>query len=101
VSSIRKEKWRSKKILTPWQGSRHSIAVIRDLFWKPFDSRFGALLDRLQDHQELFDIELRLEDQGALDRFIRTVEEDIAKKERIRQDKYDRIADQQREILSK
>lgn len=91
---------RSKKILIPWQGSRHSITVIRDLFWKPFDSRFGGLLDRLQDHQELFDIELRLEDQGALDRFIRTVEEDIAKKERIRHDKYDKIVDRQREILS-
>ncbi|KAI9830344.1 MAG: hypothetical protein M1819_005725 [Sarea resinae] len=48
--------------------------VIRQIFWKPFDNRFSDLLDRLRDHQELFDIEIKLEDQQALTRFIDKME---------------------------
>ena len=33
----------------------------------PFDIRFSGLLDRLREHQELVDVELRLENQKALD----------------------------------
>ena len=48
-------------------GRRHTVNVVRDLFWRPFDIRFSSLLDRLRDHQELVDVELRLENQKALD----------------------------------
>ena len=48
-------------------GRRHTVNVVRDLFWTPFDIRFSSLLDRLRDHQELVDVELRLENQKALD----------------------------------
>jgi len=42
--------------------------MIRDLFWTPFDSRFSKLLDRLRDHQELFDSEMMLDSQKAVER---------------------------------
>ena len=48
-------------------GNRYRINVVRDLFWTPFDVRFSGLLDRLREHQELVDIELRIENQKALD----------------------------------
>ena len=48
-------------------GNRHRVNVVRDLFWTPFDVRFSGLLERLREHQELVDIELRIENQKALD----------------------------------
>ena len=50
---------------------------MRDLFWTPFDVRFSGLLDRLRDHQELFDIELRLEDSEAFEESMNNVMKEI------------------------
>lgn len=55
-------------------GMRLTVDLIRDLLWKPFDMRFLGLLDRLHDHQELFEIELRIENYKALDEFMYNTE---------------------------
>jgi hypothetical protein len=34
--------------------------------WKPFDTRFRELLDRIQRHRALFDMEMGLHDQELL-----------------------------------
>jgi hypothetical protein len=60
-----------------FKGARHTISVVRDLFWKPFDVRFGDLLERLRDHQELFDIELRIENHKALEILMRKIEGEV------------------------
>jgi hypothetical protein len=41
--------------------------VIADLFWKPFDSRFEALLARMRSHQALFHSELQLEESRFME----------------------------------
>jgi hypothetical protein len=51
--------------------------------WVPFDMRFRDLLQRLQQHQALFDVELRLESSKALSRFMKTVEEDVHRRENL------------------
>lgn len=56
------------------KGIRFHAGVIRDLFWTPFDTRFGSLLDRLRDHQELFDIEVRLEERKAQEAYYQHLE---------------------------
>ena len=58
-------------------GNRHRINVVRDLFWTPFDVRFSGLLDRLRDHQELVDIELRIENQKALNLSVERIYHEI------------------------
>jgi hypothetical protein len=64
------------------KGLRYTASVIRDLFWTPFDVRFSKLLGRLHDHQQLFDCEMRLEDQKFLERRLdRTLESIIKSKE--------------------
>jgi hypothetical protein len=55
--------------------------VAFDILWVPFDKRFSDLLERLQQQQALFDIELRLESEKALSRFMKTVEKDIYRRE--------------------
>jgi hypothetical protein len=64
-------------MLTAFQGKRHTVSVVRDLFWKPFDVRFGELLECLHDHQELFDIELRIENQKAIETYLGKLESEI------------------------
>ena len=58
-------------------GNRYKINVVRDLFWTPFDVRFSGLLDRLREHQELVDIELRIENQKALDASVKRIYQEI------------------------
>lgn len=36
--------------------------MVSDLFWKPFDSRFFALLERMRFHQDVFKNEMQLEE---------------------------------------
>lgn len=39
---------------------------MRNTVWKPFDSRFSQLLERMRRHQDLFDQEMRLYDREIL-----------------------------------
>lgn len=43
-------------------GSKYTPSIIADVFWKPFDLRFSALLSRLQSHREVFQNEVQLEE---------------------------------------
>jgi P2-related tail formation protein len=61
------------------------MSVIRDLFWTPFDVRFHLLLERLRDHQELFELEVKVENEKALKRFT---------------DKAERLIDQADEVIT-
>lgn len=65
------------------KGIRFHAGVIRDLFWTPFDTRFGSLLDRLRDHQELFEIEVRLEDQKAQEVHYRNLEKNNTESQKV------------------
>ena len=48
-------------------GTRYTPSLIADVFWKPFDSRFATLLDRIRAHQELFKTEMQLEESKYLE----------------------------------
>ena len=75
---------------------------MRDLFWTPFDARFAGMLERLRDHQELFDIELRMENQKALEVSMDTIYDEIINlKEQLLDYRNSRdIARQEQEALS-
>jgi hypothetical protein len=47
---------------TKKQGVRYTVAVITDIFWKPFDVRFRKILERIETHQALFLSEMQLEE---------------------------------------
>jgi hypothetical protein len=49
-------------------GLKRTSNMIRDIFWTPFDNRFSRLLGRIRDHQELFDREMTLDNQKAVER---------------------------------
>jgi hypothetical protein len=66
-------------MLTIHTGERHKFNVIRDLFWTPFDNRFNSLLERLRDHQELFELEMRFENEKSFKLFIDKAERFIDK----------------------
>ncbi len=45
---------------------KRAMRMIRHTVWRPFDSRFESLQDRMRRHQELFDREMRVFDQQIL-----------------------------------
>jgi hypothetical protein len=49
-----------KIFATKGNGIRHKLNAINDIFWKPFDTWFSDVLDRLSRHQSLFEFELIL-----------------------------------------
>ena len=83
--------------------TRHTFNVVRDLFWTPFDARFSSMLERLRDHQELFDIELRIENQKAIEKSMDAIYDEIVRiKEQIVDYGTSRdIARQEQEALSR
>jgi hypothetical protein len=56
--------------------------MIRDIFWTRFDNRFSKLLGRLRDHQELFDREMTLDNQKAIELKLDRTLDGILKKEK-------------------
>ncbi|KAJ5428580.1 hypothetical protein N7445_010034 [Penicillium cf. griseofulvum] len=48
-------------------GTRYKPSLIADVFWKPFDSRFASLIDRMRAHQEGFKTEMQLEESKYLE----------------------------------
>lgn len=49
-----------KIFATKGPGIRHTLSVINDIFWKPFDAWFSDVLDRLSRHRTLFEFEITL-----------------------------------------
>jgi hypothetical protein len=45
---------------------RHRIGFLGEVIWKPFDSRFSELKDRMAKHQIWFDREMAISDQQLL-----------------------------------
>ncbi|KAI1860152.1 hypothetical protein JX265_010076 [Neoarthrinium moseri] len=47
---------------TKKRGMRYELSAIANIFWKPFDVRFGNILERIDTHQALFLGEMQLEE---------------------------------------
>ena len=59
---------------------------VKDLLSTPFDVRFDGLLERLSEHQGLFDIELRAGRHNSLKIFIEKVSQDLEDREQFMQE---------------
>lgn len=72
-----------------------------DLLWKPFDSRFASLLERLQSHQGLFEMERELEDQKELALHFERFEEELKQNSRYRIEQKIMLEQRESESMSK
>jgi septal ring factor EnvC (AmiA/AmiB activator) len=46
---------------------RYKPSLVADVFWRPFDSRFASLLERMQFHREIFEFQMQLEEAKHLE----------------------------------
>ena len=88
----------STKVAT--QVGKARFALMCDLLWKPFDSRFASLLERLQNHHNLFKMEVKLENQKELVFHFEKFEEEIRHNERYRREQKTVLEQQENESLS-
>jgi hypothetical protein len=54
-------------VCSRFAGTRYKPSLIADVFWKPFDSRFASLIERMRTHQEVFKSEMQLEESKYLE----------------------------------